>query len=438
MKSQPFIVGLLFSYFVTIIKATTDDLVKRQVVASPACARLENTQGICSPSSSSVWYNGTYQELTWKYNNPNYMTSEGTVNVHLLYMIDNEYTSIKNWTNQPLQPGTIVQLIDDTWFPSLLPENSANKTWEPYVYVITNGHDYREEIAYDYNFPAPVQFKLIQNAPDTTSTSDDDNNTNKSENNNDSSGLKGWMIAVIVIACVLFVAALIALFWLFRRLRRNKAAAAGTTTGEGGDQRNLIQGKDGTYSSQMSSVPSTQAAIARPFAGSVTNASSVGGERNDMSSIHSSTPIVHHAQHQRVPSLPQSPSSPKSTTAENFENKAPTSPAVAQIMQQQEARQSSSILSSTDAIMIADTFRQFMRKPEWNEHHDEEDEEAFKSSQQWSNNNNNSDERKRVGDELLRKELAQEGTSVQQIERRSPSRLKDDSMTTNNDDDEKS
>ncbi|KAI7859936.1 hypothetical protein BDC45DRAFT_495343 [Circinella umbellata] len=402
MKSQPFIVGLLFSYFVTIIKATTDDLVKRQVVASPACARLENTQGICSPSSSSVWYNGTYQELTWKYNNPNYMTSEGTVNVHLLYMIDNEYTSIKNWTNQPLQPGTIVQLIDDTWFPSLLPENSANKTWEPYVYVITNGHDYREEIAYDYNFPAPVQFKLIQNAPDT-STSNDNNNTNDSESNNDSSGLKGWMIAVIVIACVLFVAALIALFWLFRRLRRNKAAAAGTTTGEGGDQRNLIQ----------------------------------GGERNDMSSIHSSTPIVHHAQHQRVPSLPQSPSSPKSSPAENFENKAPTAPAVAQIMQQQEARQSSSILSSTDAIMIADTFRQFMRKPEWNEHHDEEDEEAFKSSQQWSNNNN-SDERKRVGDELLRKELAQEGTSVQQIERRSPSRLKDDSTTTNNDDDEKS
>ena len=77
-------------------------------------------------------------------------------------MINDEYTSIKNWTNQPLQPGTIVQLIDDTWFPSLLPDNSPNKTWEPYLYVITNGHDYREEIAYDYNFPAPVQFKLIR------------------------------------------------------------------------------------------------------------------------------------------------------------------------------------------------------------------------------------------------------------------------------------
>lgn len=32
-----------------------------------------------------------------------------------------------------------------------------------------------------------------------------------------------------------------------------------------------------------------------------------------------------------------------------------------------EANQSSSILSSTDALMIADTFRQFMRKPDWNE-----------------------------------------------------------------------
>ncbi|KAI9497432.1 hypothetical protein BDB00DRAFT_623232 [Zychaea mexicana] len=349
------------------------------------------------------------------------MTSQNTVNVHLLYMIDDEYTSIKNWTDQALSPGTIVELVDDTWFPSLLPDNSANKTWEPYIYVITDGYDYREEIEYDYNFPAPIQFQLIQNAHNS-STSDSGNgdgngNSNSSES---SSGLKGWMIAVIVIACVLFVAALAALFWLFRRLRRNKAAAAA-----GGDQRNLIQGNNGA--SQMSSpvIPA-----ARPFAGSLTNASSMGGgdARNDMSSIHSSTPIVLHGGSQRTANSPitHSPSSPKSMS--DFDK---SSPAVAHIMQQQEARQSSSILSSTDAIMIADTFRQFMRKPEWNEHHDEEDEEvggAFKS-QHFADSDN--EKRKRVGDELLRKELAQEGTSVQQIERRS-TRLKDNS--TNNDD----
>ncbi|KAI9266900.1 hypothetical protein BDA99DRAFT_558925 [Phascolomyces articulosus] len=372
------------------------------VVASAACARLENTQGICSPSSTSEWYNGTFQELTWKYNNPQYMRGDGTVNVHLLYMIDNEYTSIKNWTNQPLSPGTIVEQIDDSWFPSLLPDNSPNKTWEPYIYVLTDGHDYREEIAYDYNFPAPVQFKLIQNAHNASSASNPNNGdtTGAADTSESSSGLKGWMIAVIVIACVLFVAALGALFWLFRRLRRNKAAAAAATAGgamgETSDQRNLIQGKDGTYTSQMSSTPSA-AAIARPFAGSVTNTSSVGGgERNDISSIHSSTPIVHHGGSQRAPttaSMPQSPSSPRSMTDQYNYDKVSPPPAVAQIMQQQEARQSSSILSATDAVMIADTFRQFMRKPEWNEHHDDEEDEdgtgaggTFKSSQAFSAN----------------------------------------------------
>ncbi|KAI8140885.1 hypothetical protein BJV82DRAFT_519253, partial [Fennellomyces sp. T-0311] len=86
------------------------------------------------------------------------------VNVHLLYMIDNQYTSVKNWTGLALSPGTVVELIDDTWFPSLLPDDSVNKTWNPYIYVITDGHDYLQEIVEysNYNFPAPVQFTLIR------------------------------------------------------------------------------------------------------------------------------------------------------------------------------------------------------------------------------------------------------------------------------------
>lgn len=79
----------------------------------------------------------------------------------------------------------------------------------------------------------------------------------------------------------------------------------------------------------------------------------------DLSSIHSST---------------QQLWSPRSLSPKHDEiSFITTSEKPTAIQQQQqlglhsEANQSSSILSSTDALMIADTFRQFMRKPDWNE-----------------------------------------------------------------------
>lgn len=64
---------------------------------------------------------------------------------------------------------------------------------------------------------------------------------------------------------------------------------------------------------------------------------------------------------------------------------------------------SSSILSSTDALMIADTFRQFMRKPDWNDELEQADDSK------------RTQERKKLGDELLERQLKKEGTQVQSI-----------------------
>jgi hypothetical protein len=80
---------------------------------------------------------------------------------------------------------------------------------------------------------------------------------------------------------------------------------------------------------------------------------------NDISSIHSSTQQL------------WSPRS-LSPTRNDEVSFITTSEKLTPQQQQQlglhsEANQSSSILSSTDALMIADTFRQFMRKPDWNE-----------------------------------------------------------------------
>lgn len=69
--------------------------------------------------------------------------------------------------------------------------------------------------------------------------------------------------------------------------------------------------------------------------------------------------------------------------------------------QQQQQQQQSSILSTPDAMMIADTFRQVM-----------------------STSDLDKTRRNQVGEDLLRRELESEGTSVLQVERRTSSTTK--------------
>jgi hypothetical protein len=89
-----------------------------------------------------------------------------------------------------------------------------------------------------------------------------------------------------------------------------------------------------------------------------------------------------------------------------------------------DAHQSSSILSSTDALMIADTFRQFMRKPEWNEELElqrqqqtNEKEGGGGAAATAATTTRSEEERKRLGDELLERQLKKEGTQVQSIDK---------------------
>ena len=141
---------------------------------------------------------------------------------------------------------------------------------------------------------------------------------------------------------------------------------------------------------------------AAAIAAAVSNSKSRSG---DISSIHSST--------QQLWS-PRS-LSPRQDEA-SFTSEKP------QLGLNSDAHQSSSILSSTDALMIADTFRQFMRKPEWNE-------ELELQRQQQTNEKEggggaaaaattrSEEERKRLGDELLERQLKKEGTQVQSIDK---------------------
>lgn len=195
------------------------------------------------------------------------------------------------------------------------------------------------------------------------------------------------MIGVIVAACVVFLALCGAVFWLLRKMRRNKAMSAKGTEATGAG----AAGAGAGALAGLATAAGTSEKGSRP---------NVVTDNRDIASIHSSTPMVMHSGSQRS---------------------SPVRDKAGALMQHAEARQSSSILSSTDALMIADTFRQFMRKPEWTEHHEEEEDDGLQS--QWDNKQQQQQQQR--GDEMLRRQLAEDGTPLQQVQKR-PSPLKND------------
>ncbi|KAI7883104.1 hypothetical protein K492DRAFT_205651 [Lichtheimia hyalospora FSU 10163] len=368
-----------------------------------ACINQENAFGMCSPSSNDVWYNSSTYELSWNYNNPAFINGENIINLYLLYQSTNgTFEMVKKWDDIPRLPGSLVTKVDDSWFPTPLADNAPNKTWHPSFFIVTDGYNIQEELQDGSIFPPPVRFTLIQNAKDTTHPTPPLIADSVSEN--DPPSLTGWMIAVIVIVSTLLLVALGALvfFCCIRQRHPNNshdepsASVPVSSPSQPAINSGLI-GEDQTTLAQEKGISTTGVsapAVPRPFSA------------HDLSSISSLTPIT-------GPRGGGAVSPPSASTPPNTSEIQP----IAATGATTDPRQSSSVLSSTDAIMIADTFRQFMRKPEWKNNREHTEEEDYGDDNTFKQLDEN-EQRKRLGDELLRKELAEEGTSVYQIERR--------------------
>ncbi|KAI7864346.1 hypothetical protein BDF14DRAFT_1884373 [Spinellus fusiger] len=325
---------------------------KRQAVASSSCAMRENTWGICSPANGEMWYNGTFNEFTWKYNNALYVNAI-TVDLYLLYLNNTQYTTIKVWAGLPNAQGVLVNQVDDSWFPSLLPDNSPNKSWAMTVYMLGSGANLQAELAKiptkETLYPLPTNFTLIQNAHTTPSvdtaqpTSHDINathlTTSPATSSDASPALKPWAIAVICVSSFIFLAAIAAAVWAVRKIKRGKHRPMAETV------------------RSFAPEPHQGTPALKTFA----ETGSPGGDSRDMASIYSSTPMLQGTNVKHPPHF----ASPIFRDLQGEKK-------LSHLLQPPDQPVSSSILSSTDALMIADTFRQFMRKPEWNEHSEEE------------------------------------------------------------------
>ncbi|KAG2187621.1 hypothetical protein INT44_005311, partial [Umbelopsis vinacea] len=365
----------------------------------------------------------------------------GTLSLYL-YQYQNaslEYVMVKNFTQLPTTDNQLVTTVDDSWFPTKLSPGSANVTHTYYMYLIASDADPAAEMKNIYSMYrqesiGTLFFTVVQTAPSTAPSSSvstahssstvslaapstGSNANGQLQASSSSSKLQPWTIGVIVAACVTVILAIIALIWIIRYTRRQR-----------GHRRSFFLGD--SKRSHGANDPGALDAAAMTQ-GIIPGMQSHGGfDNRDVSSIHSGTPIFGGTSSRRSTALENS-SAFGSTRGSGLRNSTGIDPEKNQsaisnsirtsdLGQHPEARQSNSVLSSTDALMIADKFRNLMRKPDWNEKSDDvEMEQHFEE--------NDEDKRKRLGNELLRQQLAEEGTQVQRIERR-PTQLK--SITT--------
>lgn len=228
-----------------------------------------------------------------------------------------EYESVKNWSSLAKSIGILVPRVDDSWFTTTLQDNSANVSWTMYFYLVGAGYDIQTDLAKipssQNQFPPPQSFTLIRK--------------NYLFQSNNSSSLEN---------------------------AHNTTTSTTSTTTTTAATTNT---PDTTTTTQAiedhNTLPSW--AIAVICVVSVLFLIALGAlffaMKRYKSKKQAELVTEHNDEKLLVPEV------------------APVQrPAL--LGSNSEANQSSSILSSTDALMIADTFRQFMRKPEWNENHD--------------------------------------------------------------------
>ncbi|KAG0171327.1 hypothetical protein DFQ28_003861 [Apophysomyces sp. BC1034] len=327
------------------------------------CQDKGNGFAFCSPLWTDTWYNGSRYEFIWNYNN-----SE-RLNLFLYYKENFAYRSIKNWTNLTCKDGGLDVTVDNSWFPNQLDHGSGNKTWTLYGFYLPTGLDPTVQlVSPDSQFPRPFNFSVVQSAYAADGSGGDGRVGEEGVGSGNHQGsdpaashgalLPGWAIAVVVIGSVALVATAATLI-ILAVLRTRRRKRTNKLMPSASNQ-------------DMARVDRNHDNLSKP------------APLYDGGSIYSTTPMMAAEGNARFTDPP------RLSALENSSR-----PSIA-------AYASTSKLS--DGAMLTDTFRAAIQRPEWPTHENDEQ------------------RRRRLGEELLQQQLAEEGASVKHAERR-PTRI---------------
>ncbi|ORX58245.1 hypothetical protein DM01DRAFT_1372310 [Hesseltinella vesiculosa] len=289
---------------------------------------------ICSPMPQETWVNGTMHQFTW---NPLYAGYQFNDTLSLyLYHKDSSYRLIKAWPGLEKDLGAYTVTVDDSWFPRQLQENKQN--WTMYGYLFPP--DWDPQIGLNdstHRFPGfnwTVQQSVIFTGANESQVME--KNTSGSF-----SSFPVWGIVVLTLCSVTLAVVLVMFaFWCYQKQR---------------------------FPFSVSSFRHTSSATPPR--------STTGTQRDAEMAQHITTPTSVVKEKHNMELQGASPSSYTSNNTTHWQRR-------------------SSILTSSDAALLGDTFRQALHTPSWDEAEQEE-------------------RRRQLSNELLRQQLQNdEGSSI--------------------------
>ncbi|KAG2223749.1 hypothetical protein INT45_003473 [Circinella minor] len=359
------------------------------------CGDNGNTDNICSPQKGEVWENSTWHQIIWNPSYPSYAANE-FIDIYLYFVNNYQNIMVKNWTTIEPNIANFPIFIDDTFFPAYYQKEDG--IHEAFIYIVGSDVNPDQEMKNRYSdYPAPILIQVIQKTDPITTKNDTTiiNGSNQTDPNT-TGVLQPWMIVIVAIACIAAVVACLIMIWAIRHVRRRKLVFN-------------EKGHEGGGTSEPVTTTTTTTTTKDLHSSSITcsgNSSStqfkndksyiippvIDGSIRSNSQLPSIMILDHHGNSYLPPDnmflRPQSVAS-----CSNISIPSTDTPPI----------------SSADALMIADTFRQHMRRPEWQQHQQQQiqiqkDDEESK--------------RRQLSEELLKKELAAEGTLMKKVGKR--------------------
>lgn len=130
------------------------------------CGSNGNTDTICSPKTNDVWKNGTWYPITWNSMYPTYV-SAGELSIYVYFVKNYQKIQIKQWSNIDPTEGNLPVLVDDTWRL-----NSSEATnYDCLVYIVPTQVDPLKEMNNMFSdYPTAISFHVAQVALSPIST----------------------------------------------------------------------------------------------------------------------------------------------------------------------------------------------------------------------------------------------------------------------------
>ncbi|RCH91783.1 hypothetical protein CU097_007166 [Rhizopus azygosporus] len=349
------------------------------------CGSNGNTDTICSPKPNDTWKNGTWYPITWNSMYPSYVSAE-TLDIYVYFIQNYQKIQVKHWSDIDPSVGTFPILVDNSWRL-----DSGNQTYDCLVYIIPSHVKPLKEMNNVFSdYPSPIHINLAQVALASSSVSLSATQLGTAASrsvaivtptiqasvtpsavlNKDQHALQPWVISAASLAILAAIGACITLCWAMRHVRRKLLVHGEKDQLESSNSKSA-EGKESFFNNNASSMTMVNPTIA--------------------SVISHSQPTKLHETSKCEPSSPLYEMRPHSSVS--LYSKEP-------------------LLSSTDALMIADTFRQRMRCPEWQQL------QLQRQSVSEEEQDREEERRRQLGEELLKKELEAEGTLMKKVGKR--------------------